>query len=1012
MIAQISHTSNTNGIVTYHTKKIEEGVAEIISERHVNTSTKSNITASINSYNVFSKTERPTVHISINFPVGDRGVLSQEMYVEIGERYLKELGYGEQPYVMVKHMDQAHPHIHIVTTKVTDNGKTIATWGERYRSQNISRKIELDYNLTQVSSIKNSPAQRQEVYEQKDYKNLLRNSVKEALSLRPKRYEDLELLLRERYGIAIYRTKQNGIGFAALGNEHERYINGFGTKGVAGSNLDKAYSGKAIRETLSKNFKEAPKRYRNLKATEDILVEKLAYFDSISSLDFKHIFEPLGKELQGEEKFIVVDTKGKNVFSERDLKQVDFKKIQRTTQLKHPVGSGLFKVIADETFRVYKSSTSRALKTSKFISEIATKEGLLKHLQESSTLKIFEPLLSESQLKELRSFVEEYLGVLKSELPDIISKEDFYQNKEVALLHDFAKSNGLNPQDLLSLFRLNTFHKQYVHTKAEQSVLSLIERTLNHISGEDNPKKNDRVGATTLFDVQRFISLSNLVPEQREYMEKELVGKYLSRVSNELKREVIDPKSLVAAYNKKGFMLSLETSGNKNIIKARMMDMGSEHVVKGLGSFLDKQHLKQQQLPERMDDIRFNHAMDTGSYGWAYSMIRDNMVSPGILSEFKDHKAFEPFKQEEANKELIGKLLYEYKLEGGYRYTSDLKEYLIGDKEDFKAYLKEKEQVLPEAFVDDFLKGYTSQESLNESIRSERERFANTLKLAEGFANPNMAALLGIRFDSSGRAMDLHGKYTADTTLTGRQQVLLVNLQKQPYFEYYSNSFQQVTHSLYGDKRELSDIGYDKLMAFELFKDHIPEKHRERYQVSFERPYIEHFVEKLATLPGNPLQKIDYLNSKGIRAVDTKEGVQFKLGGTDKLYLLSSNHGIDNPSLGSQVLTMREHGFTQQGSARSEQYRFVIAMEKGNYNEAAWLLLTNKAKASVSELEPMANKKLQEELSKLSDKGFKMDDVFQSTARLLKDDIGGDGHYSGKKSKGKRKGPKHGPRIG
>lgn len=186
MIAQISHTGNLAGLVDYHNKKIENGHAEIIGSQLINTSSKGNITASFNSYAAFSNDRSPHVHISINFHADDRRKLDDTTYAEIAGEYLGKMGYGEQPYLLIKHRDQAHPHFHIITSKIRDNGTKIAVWGERYRSQNISRDIETKLELTQVASVKQEREQAVAITNEKEYAQYLRSSVNEALAFKPK----------------------------------------------------------------------------------------------------------------------------------------------------------------------------------------------------------------------------------------------------------------------------------------------------------------------------------------------------------------------------------------------------------------------------------------------------------------------------------------------------------------------------------------------------------------------------------------------------------------------------------------------------------------------------------------------------------------------------------------------------------------------------------------------------------------------------------------------------------
>ena len=63
------------------------------------------------------------MHISLNFDASDK--LSQNELKEIADKYVKEIGFGEQPYLVYQHHDSGHPHIHIVTTNIRNDGSRI-----------------------------------------------------------------------------------------------------------------------------------------------------------------------------------------------------------------------------------------------------------------------------------------------------------------------------------------------------------------------------------------------------------------------------------------------------------------------------------------------------------------------------------------------------------------------------------------------------------------------------------------------------------------------------------------------------------------------------------------------------------------------------------------------------------------------------------------------------------------------------------------------------------------------
>jgi hypothetical protein len=95
-------------------------------------------------------TRQPVIHISLNPHPDDR--LSDGELVEIGEKYMERLGYGNTPFVIFKHEDLEREHIHIVGVRVDANGKLINNSFEHRRSKEITEQLEREYNLHPAES--------------------------------------------------------------------------------------------------------------------------------------------------------------------------------------------------------------------------------------------------------------------------------------------------------------------------------------------------------------------------------------------------------------------------------------------------------------------------------------------------------------------------------------------------------------------------------------------------------------------------------------------------------------------------------------------------------------------------------------------------------------------------------------------------------------------------------------------------------------------------------------------
>src|SRR5207237_5583995 len=86
------------------------------------------------------QTKINSVHISLNFDPSEK--LSRELLKEIADLYMIAIGFGEQPYLVYQHHDAGHPHLHIVTTNIKENGKRIELHNlGQYRSMKASKQI-------------------------------------------------------------------------------------------------------------------------------------------------------------------------------------------------------------------------------------------------------------------------------------------------------------------------------------------------------------------------------------------------------------------------------------------------------------------------------------------------------------------------------------------------------------------------------------------------------------------------------------------------------------------------------------------------------------------------------------------------------------------------------------------------------------------------------------------------------------------------------------------------------
>ncbi len=152
MIAKISKGCNIDSLINYHERKVENGLAKRIGHENSYTDNPDLLKAIFKELVKETKVEDYTFHVSLNLVPRER--VSDERFKQIAKDYMDKLGYGSQPFVVYKHEDREHSHIHIVSVCIDENGRKINDFYEQKRSQEITRELELKYGLQMVSSNK------------------------------------------------------------------------------------------------------------------------------------------------------------------------------------------------------------------------------------------------------------------------------------------------------------------------------------------------------------------------------------------------------------------------------------------------------------------------------------------------------------------------------------------------------------------------------------------------------------------------------------------------------------------------------------------------------------------------------------------------------------------------------------------------------------------------------------------------------------------------------------------
>lgn len=93
--------------------------------------------------------KRTVYHASLSLLPGQR--LNDEQWNALAASYLERMGFTDNQYIVVRHSDRLHDHIHIVASRVRLDGSCVHDGWDYRRSEEIIRQLERDYNLTPVT---------------------------------------------------------------------------------------------------------------------------------------------------------------------------------------------------------------------------------------------------------------------------------------------------------------------------------------------------------------------------------------------------------------------------------------------------------------------------------------------------------------------------------------------------------------------------------------------------------------------------------------------------------------------------------------------------------------------------------------------------------------------------------------------------------------------------------------------------------------------------------------------
>lgn len=161
MIAKFKNRVDFTGLVSYANDiKSDEKRGRLLSYQGVCVVSNETIADSFNTHLRYPDSRgrvhhigQPVKHVSISFspedahrfPDNEQG---DRFMAQLVDEWLRGMGITNAQYIVARHFDKAHPHCHLVYSRIDLEGNVISAFNERIRSAKVCKEIKLRHGLT------------------------------------------------------------------------------------------------------------------------------------------------------------------------------------------------------------------------------------------------------------------------------------------------------------------------------------------------------------------------------------------------------------------------------------------------------------------------------------------------------------------------------------------------------------------------------------------------------------------------------------------------------------------------------------------------------------------------------------------------------------------------------------------------------------------------------------------------------------------------------------------------
>lgn len=198
-------------------------------------------------------------HIALSWSSYDHSKLSDPVMVEVAREYLEKMKILDTQFLIVKHQDRNHPHLHIIYNRVDNKGKTVTDAFQHKRNTNVCRDLTKKYGFFLAEG--KSQVNRQQLKGEDKVKYELFDKIKSA-SRQAHSLDQLKVALANQGIEMLYKYKGTSAEIQGVSFKKGEYT-------FKGSEIDRSLSYgnlmKALEESSQQQDIEPPSLAQQLR---------------------------------------------------------------------------------------------------------------------------------------------------------------------------------------------------------------------------------------------------------------------------------------------------------------------------------------------------------------------------------------------------------------------------------------------------------------------------------------------------------------------------------------------------------------------------------------------------------------------------------------------------------------------------------------------------------------------------------------------------------------------------